>query len=122
MCCYKPINGTLPKLQVDRIHEEDASAIDIDVFVAVEENRDVEIGEDAQIYNKLVFDFVNEELRRVAYSKSVVGISNRRLHLASATDADVQHHLEQAMWTSHNNAIDWNSTSAHQEASINMQV
>ena len=88
----------------------------------VEENRDVEIGEDAQIYNKMVFDFVNEEIRRIAISKSVVGISNRRLHLASATEADLQHHLEQAMRTSHNNAIDWKSTSTHQEASINMQV
>ena len=109
-------------MQVERIHEEDATAIDIDVFVTVEENRDVEIGEEAQIYNKLTFDFVNEELRRVAQSKSVVGISNRRIHLASANDADLQHHLEQAMCTSHNNAIDWNSTNAHQEASINTQV
>ena len=97
-------------------------AIDINSFVEVEESREAEIAEEGQIYNKLTFDFVNEELRRIARSQSVVGMSNRRVHLTSATEADLQHHLEQAMCESHSSAIDWNSTDKHQEASINAQV
>ena len=51
-------------------------AIDINSFVEVEESREAEIAEEGQIYNKLTFDFVNEELRRIARSQSVVGMSD----------------------------------------------
>ena len=72
-------------------------AIDINLFVEVEESRKAEIREAGQIYNKLTFDFVNEELRRIARSQSVVGVSSKRIHLTGATEADLQHHLEQAI-------------------------